>query len=343
MSVIRKPTLADLAQAAGVSLATVDRALHSRGRVSERSVERIATAAAAIGFHAPQFAPALTQRSTLRLGFVLHKGGQEFYRNFMQAIEAACAASTEYRITPEIRFAASQAPDDFCLELEKASQTCAALVTSAVTHPKVAQLGEKLMARGVPVFAVLNDFGRGAHAGYFGLDNLRVGRLAGWMMAQRLHLGGRVAVFVGGNRWHGHALRETGFRSALREYAPQTTVLDTLVNLETRQVSYEATLKLLETHTDLRGIYVAGGGMEGVIAALRESRPPDRVALIVNELTAESRAALVDRFALMVIATPLEALATELVACMARSVSEQGGRHIPQNFFDPLIWLPESV
>ncbi len=45
--------------------------------------------------------------------------------------------------------------------------------------------------------------------------------------------------------------------------------------------------------------------MEGAIAALRERHAEPQVALIVNELTGESRAALVDGYAIMAIATPL--------------------------------------
>lgn len=338
----RKPTLSDLAQAAGVSLATVDRALHGRGQVSDRSLLRIQRAAAEICFQAPQFTPATTPQPPLRLGFVLHKGGQEFYRNLTDALVSACKAHNDFNITPEFRYAASQAPDDFCSELEIASQTCGALASSAVTHPKVAQLGSRLVSEGLPVFALLNDFGRDAHMGYFGLDNLRVGRIAGWMMAQRVQQGGRVAVFVGGNRWHGHALRETGFRSALREHAANVEVLDALVNLETRRVTYEVTLGLLNTHPDLRGLYVAGGGMEGAIAALREARPASKVALIINELTNESRAALHDRYAMMVIATPVDVLATSLVSAMAHAASGQSFSLKKAMVPDPIIWLPES-
>ena len=102
---------------------------------------------------------------------------------------------------------------------------------------------------------------------------------------------GKLAIFVGGHRWHGHDLRETGFRAYLREAAPSLEVLDAQINLETRQLTYEATQALLSRHPPLRGIYVAGGGMEGAIAALREAKRPD-VALIVSAFTPESRAAL---------------------------------------------------
>ena len=68
----------------------------------------------------------------------------------------------------------------------------------------------------------------------------------------------------------------------------------TLLNLEERQVTYETTHAILEKHPDLAGIYCVGGGMEGAIAALRESGRADEVMLVVNELTDKSREALQD-------------------------------------------------
>jgi LacI family transcriptional regulator len=120
-------------------------------------------------------------------------------------------------------------------------------------------------------------------------------------------------------------------------------VLDTLVNLETRQLTYEATLDLLGRHPDLRGIYCAGGGMEGAIAALREARKPGEVALVVNELTPESRAALISRHVTMVIGTPLAKLCTDLVA-LAADTAQNGMTSVQgQHFLSPDLYLPESV
>ena len=163
------------------------------------------------------------------------------------------------------------------------------------------------------------------------------------MIATQMREAGKVAVVIGGNRWHGHILRETGLRSYLRDHAPQLELLDAIVNLETRQVTYKATLDLLDRHSELRGIYVAGGGMEGAIAALREMRPPGKVALVVNELTNESRDALTDRYVSLVIATPLDQLCRDLVASMIESArggpSETSGQH----YLIPQLFAPESL
>ncbi len=105
-------------------------------------------------------------------------------------------------------------------------------------------------------------------------------------------------------------------------------------------MTYESTLSLLERHPDLVGIYVAGGGMEGAIEALREERAPGEVALVVNELTSHSAAALADGVLSMVIGTPLSALCVDLVSLMCDAVS--GDRPVPgQAFLPPRIHMPE--
>jgi LacI family transcriptional regulator len=154
---------------------------------------------------------------------------------------------------------------------------------------------------------------------------------------------GKVAVFVGSHRFHGHELREMGFRSFFRENAPEFEVLDTLVNLETPQITHEATLDLLHRHPDLSGFYVAGGGMEGAISAIREEKITGKLNIVVNELTPDSRAALADDVVMMAIATPLQHLCRELVAQMAGAI-ENGPAGVPGQTFLPFeMYVSENI
>ena len=341
----RRPTLKDLAKAASVGVATVDRVLNERPNVREATIECVLAAAERIGYPTGKLEAIRLDaaRPMVRFGFVLHKQAQEFYRNFAHALECAVASRTDIRGRCDVRFAVSQAPSDFSSELTSVAATSDILATSAINHPTLSETIRALQDEGKPVFSLLNDAASGVQQSYVGLDNVKVGRIAGWMITTQMREAGKVAVFIGGNRWHGHILRETGLRSYLRDHAPQLELLDAIVNLETRQVTYEATLDLLDRHSDLRGIYVAGGGMEGAIAALREMRPPGKVALVVNELTNESRDALTDRYVSLVIATPLDQLCRDLVASMIESAwggpSETSGQH----YLIPQLFAPESL
>jgi len=340
-----RPTITDVALAAGVSVATVDRVLNGRARVREETARKVYEAARDIGYHAAALIGQRMQAEMpeVRLGFVLHKEKQAFYQAFREALEEAVRAAPGLRGQAKVVFAPSQAPADFARLMRSLAETWHSVAATAVTHPEITDTVVSVQEAGVPCFALLNDFAQGVRQNYVGLNNLKTGRIAAHMIATAVHRPGKTAVFVGGYRWHGHELRETGFRSYFREYAPQFIVLDTLVNLETRQLTYEATLDLLSRHPDLRGIYCAGGGMEGAIAALREARAPGEVALVVNEITPESRAALADRYVAMVIATPLQRLCEDLVELMVSAVQNGGGPIPGQHFLRPDLYLPESV
>lgn len=341
----KRPTINDLAAAAGVSVATVDRVLNGRARVREETARRVFEAAQKIDYHATALISHRMQSELpeLRIGFVLHKEKQAFYQAFKAAAEAAASAAQGVRGSAKVVFSPSQAPSDFVECMERVAKHSDVVAATAVTHLEITDTVHRLQDSGIPCFALLNDFAQGVRQSYVGLNNLAVGRIAAHMLATAARRAGKLAVFVGGYRWHGHELRETGFRSYLREYAPEFTVLDTLVNLETRQLTYEATLDLLARHPDLRGIYCAGGGMEGAISALREARQAGQVSLVVNELTPESRLGLSDRYVTMAIATPLEKLCHDLFDLAAQSL-KHGAVPVPgQHFLRPDLYLPESV
>lgn len=340
-----RPTIKDVALAAGVSPTTVDRALNGRAVVREETMRKIADAADRIGYHGMGVFQSRLERPRpeLRLGFVLLKKSQEFFKNFAKEIELAVAERTDYRITIDIRYASSQLPDEFAKLLTDLGRKCNSIAAIAVNDQRLNQVVQTLKDDGVNVIAMLNDFAQGIRSTYLGTNNVKIGRLAAWMITKTVHEPGKLAIFVGGNRWHGHDLREVGFRSFVREVDRGFTVLDTLVNLETRQLTYEATLELLDRHPDLRGIYVAGGGMEGAIAALREVHDRPKVALVVNELTAESRSGLIDGYVTMTISTPLKELCETVIDMMVRATNETDDPVTGQQFLEPRIILPEIL
>ena len=208
----RRPTLQHLALAAGVGVATVDRVVNGRANVSQRSIARVLEAARHLGYPLPDRAweHESIDKPKLPLGFVLHKPSQAFYQQFAAEIRRACDAQTKAGIIPHIEFSPSQAPDDFATAIRSAAATGKAVAATAINHPTMGRLVDELAGQSVPVFSLLNDFAGRGGAGYFGLDNIKVGRLAGWMMATHLQRPCRVAVMVGGARWHGQGLREAG-------------------------------------------------------------------------------------------------------------------------------------
>ena len=332
----KRPTIADLARHAGVSVATVDRALNGRLPVREETAQRIFKAARAIDYHAAGLLgrQLLQDPPQYRLGFVLLQPSQPFYAEFARELTAAVAEASGFRAHMHLDYLEGHTTSEICSKLNAAAAQSQAVALVAIDHPTVSAAVEALKEKHIPVFSLLSDFASGVRCCYIGVDNRKAGRTAGWALAKTAPRPGKVAVFVGSHRFHGQELREIGLRAYLRENAPGFEVVETLVSLEAREIAHEATLDLLARHPDLVGIYVAGGGMEGAISALREENMAGRLALICNEITADSRAAIADGIVTLAISTPLRRLARELVALMVRAI-EMGPAEVPGQIFLP--------
>ncbi|MGR9209285.1 LacI family DNA-binding transcriptional regulator (plasmid) [Rhizobium leguminosarum] len=342
---MRRPTISDLARASGVSVATVDRVLNARHRVREETARRVYDAAQSIGYHAVGL---IKQRvfedlPQYRLAFLLQKPMQPFYQSFVREIETAARAVTNARIQTQIDFPSAATPAAIVEKIKTLGARNQAVALVGPDYPAVTTAVEELKERGIPVFSLLSDLATGVRDAYVGVNNRKVGRTAAWTIARTAHTPGKVACFVGSHRFHGHELREIGFRSYFRENAPEFDVVDTLINLETAEITHEATLTLLQKHPDLVGLYVCGGGMEGAISAFREEGVGGKIVLVVNELTPDSKAGLADDIVAMAIGTPLPALCKELMVLMTGAI-ENGETAVPGQLFLPFdIHISENI
>ena len=319
---VKRATVADVARAAGVSVATVDRALTGRSAVRRDTMERIAAAAEELGFHA---APLIAGRLVLkvaqyRIGLLLQRPDIPFYRGLGDALREAITETDRFAGAVTLAHWSEQDPDTIAEAIRRLAVRCDALAVVSPDHPVVATAVRAVADAGKPVFSLLSDFAASARTAYIGVDSRKAGRTAAWAIARVAPRPGKVAVFVGSHGFQGHELREVGFRSYFREHAPRFAVIDTPANMESSERAREIAQGILVAHPDLVGCYVAGGGMEGVIAALREVRPDPRPVTICSAFTTESRAALLDGTVTMLVAEPIDRICDDLVSRVAATL-----------------------
>jgi LacI family transcriptional regulator len=340
-----RPTIEKLAEIAGVSVATVDRVLNRRAKVRTKTAKRVYEAAVAIGYPATSLIGQRVREELpeYRLGFLLLDTDSTFYATFERELHRAVMEASDFRGLFVLDHASPSEPDQIAARLADLASRAGAVAVVAPEHPAVNAAAAAVAARGIPVFSLLSDFAAGTREAYVGVHNGKVGRTAAWMIANAAKRPGKVALFVGSHRFQGHEAREMGFRAFFREEAPDFSLLETLVNFEDSQFTEEAILELACKHADFAGCYVAGGGMEGAIAAARKLSDKQPPVMICNELTPVSRAALADRTIVMVINTPLAAVSHEVVRMMAKSLGAKVDQRISDRFLPFEIHLPESI
>ena len=348
----RRPTIEDLADAAGVSVATVDRVLNKRHPVREDTARRVVEAAERIGFYAHGL---LQQRLDERIpfrtfAFLLQKRNDYFYQQLGAELAAATKATITVRGKPVIEFMDELVPSMIADRLRQAGASADAVAVVAVEHPHVNAAIEELQRQGVPVFTLLTDVTTPARAGYLGLDGRKTGRTAAWTITRLAKAPGKIGILVGSHRYLGQELAEISFRTYLREHAPDFRPLEPLVNLDDSRIAYEASMDLIGANPDLVGIYMAGGGMAGMIKALREEASERRgqnqgrhILAVCNELIPETRTALIDGVIDMVIATPAGALARRTVAAMIDALAGPLDESVRQIQLPAELYISENV
>lgn len=342
----KRPTIAALAQAAGVSVATVNRILAGNNSVRPETIDRVHAAAEEIGFYGlgvieARRADALPQ---FKLGFLLQQSTRELYRLFGEKIiEAAGRRQTE-KIEPLVDFVDLLTPENIAERLAALGKACDAVAIIAGDHPLIGQTIADLRAKGTPVVTYITDLSAPDRAGYVGLDNWKLGRTAAWFIAQTTHAPGRVAVFIGNHRYQCQDVSDASFRSYMREHAPHLMVDDSRPTHEEPAEAYRMVRDLLDHGDDLRGIYMAGGGISGVLKALREA-PPERrdVRIVCRDIGPETRKGLTEGLITAALCHPLPQTSDELIDTMISALTSRGGSSVRQRIVPLDIITPESV
>ena len=322
---MRRATINDVSEEAGVSIATVKRVLGGGAKVRAVTAQRVRDAAQAIGFYG---LGAIDNRLKLgrrkyRFGMLLQQSGRTYYKMLGQALKAAGDRVVDAQIDVRVEFLEELTPQNVAARMVALGQTCDAVGVVAAVHPLVTQAIEALRERGLPVFALISQLAATGDANYVGCDNWKVGRTVAWLIHRLCKSPGKIGILVGNHRYRCQDMNESGFRSYFREYAPQFTLLEPLSTFESSTVAQEVTDRLLRDHPDLLGLYVAGGGISGAIASLRASGYADRIIAVGNQVMENTRAALLDGTLTAVIECPLGRLGDELMSGMMKALNAQ--------------------
>lgn len=283
-------TITDLATAAGVSTATVDRVLNDRPGVSARTRQNVHATARAIGY-LPQVEP---DASPKRLVALLPQGNNDFIDDLRAHLvsEAAMIPGLTLEMPP--------------IDGPGAEQIARALATLgdvdgvavvAQSHPRIHDALQRLGARDVPVVTLLSDLPDTLRQAYVGIDNLRAGRLAGEVITRFLGRAptGQVALFAGSLTYRGHQERDVGLRQYLSEDAKGLRLLELHESGDDPDRAFAQATKLLRENPDICAIYNAGGGTTGIARALRATGRATDIIFVAHEATSANKDLLLDR------------------------------------------------
>ncbi len=288
-----RPTVNDIAKAAGVSLATVDRVLNDRPGVRPAKMKAVQEAIDRLGYVRDLAAANLARGRTYRMAFVLPDSDGQFVQTLADAVGQVERQSD---VRTAILLRRYQADDPHAIAGVLAalpSQEVAGVALMAPETPVVRDAVRALRMRGVPVVALASDLPNSSRDRFVGIDNVAAGRTAGMLMGRFLGGGpGRVLVIGESMLLRESLERRLGFDLILQARFPRLIALQTLETHGRGSELRSAVTAALAHAGDVQGIYLMGAGHRALSEALAGMGLAGRLTVIGHELTPQARAAL---------------------------------------------------
>jgi LacI family transcriptional regulator len=286
---MRKTTAAQVARAAGVSPATVDRVLNRRGGVSADKEKRVLAWARKLGLDRNI---SVRPTRTLRIGVVMGHPSNPFYESLRVAFARANRLFFSSNIQIAVAYADALAPDHAAKVIADTARAADALVVTLPSHPFMDETLRRIAAT-KPLLAMVTDLPDISRLAYVGVDNHASGRVAGDLMGRFIgRQGGDVAIVTDLRNMVALREREVGFSSILEERHPGCRLVGVLDTLGRQDRAAILVRERIERHGPLAGLYVTSTGNRAIADVLLARGLAQATVMITHELTADRRALL---------------------------------------------------
>jgi LacI family transcriptional regulator len=268
-------TIAEIARAAQVGTATVDRVLNKRPGVNAETERRVLEAVTRLG--ATQLRGRPRRSENFRFAYVLPGEALPFFELVDRQIAQAAGDFRHQHITEVTHRIEASDPAHFAAELERlvGYQGIALL---APDLPPIKLAVNALARGGVHVVTLFSDIAGSMRETHIGADSRAAGRTAALLLARMAHPGRDVLVLASqATRLSAEIERRIGFAQVVEEQFPALTLVraQELPDDDTgaRQALLAALREQGVAHR-IAGIYNVGAATAGVAAAAAELAAP---------------------------------------------------------------------
>lgn len=297
-----KVTMKQIADIAGVSRGTVDRALHNRDGVNPQVRERILTVAQSLGYTPNIAGRQLSARKLrLKLGIILPPRKTGFWGDVYQGIDAISAELADYGVTILCRsYTKYTAAVQLALIDELLEEGIAGLAIAAVNDYAIQKRLNDLIAAEIPVVILNSEIENVTPLCYVGADYLFSGRTA----AGILHLIAQerqteLLVLTGSASMLSHTMRITGFLQELTRLEMPCHLIEICKVYDRNESSndclaYETALDMLHKHPETTAVFTVAGSVSAVARAIKDAGMVGKVTHLSFDLNSETLPVLQD-------------------------------------------------
>ena len=283
-----KPTsIKDIAQALGISIGTVDRALHGRTDVSPTTRANVLKKAEQLGYQPNIAARSLKLNRRLRIGVYLPREIASFFDPLRSGIRAAASASTGVNVELVFRTFPRLDEGDVALFAADADQKFDGIIVAPGNPDHIGSTLHALARRKIPVICVASDAPRSERLASVTADAHASGAIAAEIFSRTIQKVGHLATITGELTTLDHVEKVRGFAANLAVFAPNLSLLPAIESHEQPKLAYRQTIALLSRKPYPLGIYISTANSIPVLRALEEKSLLGKIQVITTDLFPE--------------------------------------------------------
>lgn len=277
----------DIAQALGISIGTVDRALHERTGVSPKTKARVLQMAEQLGYKPNLAAQALKLNRRIEIAVVLPKQISHFFDPLRAGIRAAAEATVGLHV--KVTFYEYQRLGQGDLELLEArlKDKYDGIIFTPGNPRKLDPVIHRLTVHGTAMLCVASDAPGSDRIGLVSAHAYTSGALAAELLAHKLYRKTNVATITGELTTLDHAEKLRGFAATLAMIAPHLSLLPAVESHERPKEAYRQTLTLLHGDSKPQGLYISTANSIPVLQALEEEGMLGKIQVVTTDLFQE--------------------------------------------------------
>ena len=277
----------DIAKALGVSIGTVDRALHRRPGVSAKTNARVLQMAEQLGYRPNLAAQALKLNRRLSIAAIMPTHISHFFDPMRAGISAAAAATVGMQINLVFHEYPRLGVGDVEVFESAFQKHYDGILFMPGDMRKFEPLIRKFSRAGTAMMCVGSDAPNTDRIGSVTAHAYVSGSMAAELLGLKLTRKSNVAIFSGELTTLDHAEKLRGFAATLALQAPHLTLLPALENHERPKEAYRQALALMQGGSRPDGLYLSTANSMPVLKALDELGLLGKVQIVTTDLFQE--------------------------------------------------------
>lgn len=284
-------TVKEIAKRAGVSVGTVDRVIHNRGRVSKATTRRVKQIIKELDYKPNILARSLSRLKTFQFGVLMPQVSPDnhYWELAIQGIEKAYQELKLHKIS------ISYFPYDGYSEksfIQASHRVLEAKLDGLLMAPTIYKTFDdefvKQIPKDLPYVFFNSTIPAANNISYVGQDSYQSGMLAGNLMLMSIQQPGSLVVLTMLHDDYHISKRQQGFEDYIKKHSNMSIKVYGAMRTEDRETFQSVLDRIFSENNDLQGVYVTTALTYHVAEYLHNHDDLPRIRVIGHDLTNEN-------------------------------------------------------